>query len=90
MKSFIIIFSLVVTVGTREAGMARDRFSPESALAGASLHALANSETNVVVQDATEMFIAFEAETIKAKLLYPTRERVRCRPRRLKQSGRLR
>jgi len=56
---------LVLSIGTREAGFTLDRlvFSTEAALSDAALDALGNSDTSIIVQGATETFVAFEAET---------------------------
>lgn len=56
---------LVLTVGTREAGMFIDRwvFSPEAGLSEAALDALLNSDTSIIPQGSGEDFVAFEAET---------------------------
>ena len=55
---------LVLTIGTREAGFTVDRWilSPDPALTDAALDATENSETSVVVQGATDAYVAFEAE----------------------------
>ena len=56
---------LVLTIGTREAGMVIDRWvlSPDPNLTDAALEALVNSETSIVTQGSSENFVAFEAET---------------------------
>jgi hypothetical protein len=66
---------VTLTIGTREAGFMLDRIilSTLDNLATAQLDALLNSDTDVVVQGATENFVAFEAET-KAKLIAGTPE----------------
>jgi len=66
---------LVLTLGTREAGMVFDKFalSTDPALAEAALEALANSETDVVNQGAAESYVAFEAEA-KARIIAGTPE----------------
>lgn len=66
---------LVLTVGTREAGMVFDKFvlSTDPALSEAALEALANSETDVVTQGAGESYVAFEAEA-KARIIAGTPE----------------
>jgi hypothetical protein len=64
---------LVLSIGTREAGFTVDRWilSPDPALTDAALDALENSETSVVVQGASDAYVAFEAET-KARLIAGT------------------
>ncbi|MCK6500851.1 MAG: hypothetical protein L6Q38_15350, partial [Nitrospira sp.] len=64
------------SVGTREAGMTFDRFvfSTEPALTDAQLEALANSPTDVIEQSGSDTFVAFEAETVQAKLIAGTPE----------------
>ncbi|MBN8247242.1 MAG: hypothetical protein J0L84_07335, partial [Verrucomicrobia bacterium] len=63
--------TMVFTLGTREPGMIIDRmlFTTDPTLVAAQLDALANSETDVVEQGASEDFVAFEAEAEKAKLI---------------------
>lgn len=67
--------ALILTIGTREAGMFFDRLvlSTDATLAGTALDGLANSDTDVVVQGTTDTFVAFEAET-KGKLIAGTPE----------------
>ncbi|MCC7376669.1 MAG: hypothetical protein IT581_18565 [Verrucomicrobiales bacterium] len=64
------------SVGTREAGMMFDRFvfSTEPALTDAQLESLANSPSDVIEQSGSDTFIAFEAETVQAKLIAGTPE----------------
>ncbi len=65
----------ILTLGTREAGMIFDRIvlSSDPALTPAALDALANSETDVVIQGNGETFLAWEAET-KGNLIAGTPE----------------
>jgi hypothetical protein len=64
------VVPLIFSVGTREAGMLIDRWvmSTDPNLAEATLDALVNSQTDVVVQGSADSFVAFEAET-KVKLI---------------------
>lgn len=66
---------LVLTIGTREAGMVFDRFvlSTDPSLTEAALEAVANSETDVVIQGSGESHVAFETE-VKARLIPGTPE----------------
>src|SRR5213075_3446346 len=60
---------LVFTVGTREAGMVFDRFifSTNGALTQAQLDSTSNSDTDVVLQGATDAFAAYEADGAAGK-----------------------
>jgi len=67
---------LVFTVGTREAGMVIDRFvlSVNGALTQAQLDATSNSDTDVVLQGASDSFVAFEADGAAGKIIAGTPE----------------
>ena len=58
--------ALIFKIGTREAGMFIDRIvlSTSDTLSEADFNALANSDTEVVVQGAADSFIAFQAERV--------------------------
>ena len=58
--------ALTFKIGTREAGMLIDRFvlSTSDSLSEADFNALANSDTEVVIQGAADSFIAFQAERV--------------------------
>jgi hypothetical protein len=64
---------LTLKIGTREAGMFIDRFvlSTNNALTEADFNALANSDTEVVIQGATDSFIAFQGERVGVLLDSP-------------------
>ena len=57
---------LIFKVGTREAGMFVDRFvlSTNDSLSEADINALANSDTDVVIQGPADSFVAFQAERV--------------------------
>lgn len=56
---------LILTIGTREAGMTIDRWVMHSdpSLTDATLDAMTMSDTSLVVQGAADTFVAFEAES---------------------------
>lgn len=66
---------VVLTMGTREAGFTLDRIilSTEPALTPATLDAMLNSNTDLIVQVSGDSFVAWEAE-VKAKLIAGTPE----------------
>ena len=57
---------LIFKIGTREAGMFIDRFvlSTNDSLAEADFNALADSDTEVVIQGASDSFLAFQGERV--------------------------
>ena len=65
---------LTFTLGTREAGFMFDRIvlSQDQALTEAGFNAIPNSDTDVFVQPPGANYVAFEAETAKAKIIAGT------------------
>jgi hypothetical protein len=65
---------LVLRVGTREAGFLLDRLilSQEQTITEASFNSAVNAETDLIVQNPGQNFLAFEAETSKAQILAGT------------------
>jgi hypothetical protein len=58
---------VVFKIGTREAGLFLDRFVLSlNPLTESEFNALANSDTDTIVQGASETFVAFEAERVSA------------------------